>query len=329
MNIFEYFDTFEKSRRNNMAVVKQISIIIPLHNEEDNVNDLIDRTVEALKLISEKSEIICVDDGSKDETLNRLLVKQQENDSIKIIQLSRNFGHQSAYIAGLKESKSEYTFMMDGDLQDPPELIPVLFDKINNSDFDIVYAKRKKREEGFLKKILILVFHKLFSKITSLNAPENVGNFSVMKKNALNALLTLPEKNIYLPGLRFYIGFNQGFIEYDRDGRSFGDSLSFSRLFKLAFDAIFSFSKIPIKISLIIGILGILFSLMGSSVVIYKKIIGEAITGWTSQMLALFFFGSVQLFFLGILGEYVFRIFIETKDRPTYFVKKVFDKTRE
>jgi len=309
-----------------MAVEKQISIVIPLHNEEDNVNGLIDRTVDSLKSISGICEIICVDDGSKDETLKCLLAKQKENSAIKIIQLSRNFGHQAAYIAGLKESKSKFTFMMDGDLQDPPELIPVLFDKINNSDFDIVYAKRRKRKESFLKRVLILVFHKLFSKITSINAPENVGNFSVMKRNALDALLTLPEKNIYLPGLRFYIGFNQGFVEYDRDGRSFGDSLSFSRLFKLAFDAIFSFSKIPIKISLIIGVLGILFSLMGSSVVVYKKIIGEAITGWTSQMLALFFFGSVQLFFLGILGEYVFRIFIETKDRPSYFIKEIFEK---
>lgn len=312
-----------------MATEKKISIVVPLYNEETNVENLIERLTKTLETINNNFEIICVDDGSVDRTLDLLLKIQNNNSNLKIIQLSKNFGHQAAYIAGLKECKSEYTVMIDGDLQDPPELIPDLFKKIDDNKLDVVYAKRTKRKEKVLKKGLIFIFHKIFSNITSINAPDNVGNFSIMRKNALDALLSLPEKNIYLPGLRYYIGFEQGFVEYNRETRNSGNSLSLSRLFKLAFDAIFSFSKIPIKLSLIIGILGIFLSLTGSAVVIYKKFIGEAITGWTSQMLALFFFGSVQLFFLGILGEYVFRIFIETKDRPTYFIKKVFENNNK
>lgn len=304
----------------------EISVVVPLFNEEANVSDLVSRITESLNSLSVKTEIICIDDGSVDNTLLNLIKLQESIPNLKIIQLSRNFGHQPAYLAGLKESTANYTVMIDGDLQDPPELIPELYNKIINTDIDIVYARRSKRKEGLFKKILILLFHKIFSNVTNIKAPANVGNFSILNRSSLDALLTLPEKNIYLPGLRFYIGFNQDFIEYDRDSRTQGNSLSLSRLFKLAFDAIFSFSKIPIKLSLIIGIIGILFSLTGSGIVIYKKLIGEAITGWTSQMLALFFFGSVQLFFLGILGEYVFRIFVETKDRPTFFIKKVFQK---
>ncbi len=308
-----------------MTMTPEISIIIPLYNEEHNVELLINRTIDTINKLNVESEIICIDDGSSDNTLSKLLDLQKTSSIIKIIQLSRNFGHQAAYIAGLKESKAKYTVMIDGDLQDPPELIAELYNKIILDKLDIVYAKRNKREEKFLKHLLIQIFHKLFSNITSVKAPANVGNFSIIKRNALDALLSLPEKNIYLPGLRFYIGFKQGFVEYNRSDRKADESLSTTKLFKLAFDAIFSFSKIPIKISLIIGTIGILFSFIGGIIVIYKKIIGVAITGWTSEMLVLFFFGSVQLFFLGILGEYVFRIFIETKDRPLYFIKKKYN----
>ena len=249
----------------------EISVVVPLFNEEANVSTLISRLSDSLSSINAETEIICIDDGSKDNTLINLIKLQESNSRLKIIQLSRNFGHQAAYLAGLKESTANYTVMIDGDLQDPPELIPELYNKIKDSDIDIVYGKRTKRKEGLFKKILILLFHKIFSNLTSIKAPANVGNFSILNRSSLDALLTLPEKNIYLPGLRFYIGFKQDFVEYDRGDRDKGDSLSLSRLFKLAFDAIFSFSKIPIKISLIIGIIGILLSLTGSGVVIYKK----------------------------------------------------------
>jgi polyisoprenyl-phosphate glycosyltransferase len=216
--------------------------------------------------------------------------------------------------------------MMDGDLQDPPELIPEMFKKLIDDDFDVVYGKRTDRKESFLKKAQIKLFHYIFKKVNNINAPANVGNFSIMTRGALDAFLRLKEKNRYLPGLRFFIGFKQGFVEYSRPDRKDGEAkMSNIKLIKLAFDAIFSFSKLPIKLALIIGILGILISIVGAGIVFYKYIIGVAITGWTSTMLALFFFGSIQLFFLGILGEYVFRIYTETKDRPVYIIKNKYN----
>ncbi|HBS88691.1 MAG: hypothetical protein A2W91_18795 [Bacteroidetes bacterium GWF2_38_335] len=304
----------------------KISAVIPLFNEEKIIPLLLDRTAESLKKITDDFEIICVDDGSSDSTLSELLEYRKKEPRVKAIELSRNFGHQAAYTAGLEYSKSGFVVMMDGDLQDPPELIPEMYRKLTEEDFDIIYGKRKTRKEKLPKRLSIRIFHKFFRHSTKLKAPENVGNFSIMNRKALDALLKLREKNRYLPGLRYYIGFNQGEVEYDRPDREIGQAkMNVFKLTRLAFDAIFSFSKLPIKLSLVIGMIGIFISLVGAGVVIYKKIIGDAVTGWTSTMLGMFFFGSVQLFFLGILGEYIFRIFIETKDRPNYFIKDIYE----
>lgn len=303
-----------------------LSLVIPLYNEEALIAAVFQRTTEALAKITADFEIICVNDGSADKTLDLLIDAHQKDSRFKVVELSRNFGHQAAYTAGLSLAKGEYIAMMDGDLQDPPELLAEMYQKLTNDDLDIVYGKRNKRKEKLPKRLLIKTFHQVFKSLSSINAPANVGNFSVMNRKALQAFLSLQEKNRYLPGLRYFIGFKQAYVSYNRPDREIGEAkMNFTRLARLAFDAIFSFSKLPIKLALVFGTFGLLFSLFGAGVVVYKKIIGVAITGWSSTMLTLFFFGSVQLFFLGILGEYIYRIYKETQNRPVYFIRNYYD----
>lgn len=304
----------------------KLSLVIPIYNEEEIIEKLFQETISSLSKITDDFEVICVNDGSKDKSLQKMVACHKQDNRFKVLELSRNFGHQAAYTAGLSYAKGDYIAMMDGDLQDPPSLIKEMFEKLVNEDFDVVYGFRTERKENFFKRSFIKLFHKIFNKLSGINAPANVGNFSIMTRKALDAFLNLKEKNRYLPGLRFFIGFNQGFVSYNRPDREIGTAkMNFSRLVKLALDALFSFSKLPIKICLFLGFLGILFTLAGGLVVFIKKIDGDAITGWTSTMLSIYFLGSVQLLFLGILGEYIHRIFVETQDRPIFIVKNYYE----
>jgi len=303
-----------------------ISVVIPLYNESDLIDDLYKAVMSAMTKFTNDFEVICVNDGSKDDTLFKLQQCHNKDKRFKVLNLSRNFGHQSAYTAGLNYAKGDYVAMMDGDLQDPPELIASMYECAIQNQSDVVYGRRTERHETYFKKLSIKLFHIIFNKLSNINAPANVGNFSVMNRKALQAFLALDEKNRYLPGLRFFIGFKQDYVDYSRDNRTIGEAkMNFSRLLKLALDAIFSFSKLPIKICIYLGVIGIIFTLIGGGIVIYKKIAGEAITGWTSILVSMYFLGSVQLLFMGIIGEYVHRIFVETQNRPIYIVKDYFE----
>ena len=303
-----------------------ISVVIPVYNESDLIEDLYKAVMSAMTKFTDDFEVICVNDGSKDDTLLKLQVCHQRDKRFKVLNLSRNFGHQSAYTAGLSYAKGDYVAMMDGDLQDPPELIADMYKCAIDNQSDVVYGQRTERHETFFKKLSIKLFHFIFNKLSNINAPANVGNFSVMNRKALEAFLALEEKNRYLPGLRFFIGFKQDYVDYSRDDRTIGEAkMNFSRLLKLALDALFSFSKLPIKICIYLGMIGIVFTLIGGAVVLYKKLTGEAITGWSSILVSMYFLGSVQLLFMGIIGEYVHRIFVETQNRPVFIVKDFFE----
>lgn len=303
-----------------------ISVVIPLYNEESVVRVLHQRTQAALQSITSDYEIVYVNDGSTDATLNMLLTLRQHEPKIKIVSLSRNFGHQAAYTAGLHFAKAESVVMMDGDLQDPPELIAEMYQKARNENLDVVYGSRTDRKESGFRKLAFGLFHSLFKKVSNIRIEGNAGNFCLMNKTALEAFLSITEKSRYLPGLRAFIGFRQGSISYNREGRESGKTkMPITRLFKLAIDALFSFSSLPIRVCLGLGILGILASLIGVLVVVIKKINGEAILGWTSVMLSIYFLGSVQLFFLGVIGEYIHRIFVESQNRPLYIVHKFYE----
>ncbi len=303
-----------------------ISVIIPLLNESKLGVRLIDGVANTLRSLGKHFEIVCIDDGSTDDTLAQLLQYKKANNELKIVALTRNFGLQAALTAGLNYAKGDYVVIMDGDFQDPPEVIPLLLEKIKASKADVVSALRRKRKEKIGKRILIGIFHKVFAKFTEGNQLEQTGNFSILSRQAVTAVLKFTEQNRYFPGIRNFIGFQHDFIEYDRPDRLEGDAkMTFRKLFSLAADAIYSFSKWPIKACLYMGLLGVVVFMFAIAYTLISKFTGLAPFGWSSTFLAISFFGSVQLTFLGIIGEYIYRIYKEVQKRPVYLVKEIYE----
>ncbi|HPF50215.1 MAG TPA: glycosyltransferase family 2 protein [Draconibacterium sp.] len=306
----------------------KISVVIPLYNEDLLVMRLIEEVSQQLTAMGESYEIVCVDDGSTDDTLSELLKLQQTNTSIKVVSLSRNFGLQAAITAGLDYTSGDFVVIMDGDLQDPPGLIPTLYSKLKESDADIVSAVRNSRNEKFGKRFYINVFHKIFKNISESKQVEQTGNFSLLNRKAVDAVLKFSEHNRYFPGIRNFIGFKHEFVLYDRPDRTEGKAkMDRKKLYALAADAIYSFSKWPIKACLYLGLLGVVIFLLAIIYTLVSKFTGLAPFGWSSTFLAISFFGSVQLTFLGLIGEYIFRIYKEVQKRPIYLVKEVYEKT--
>jgi len=299
-----------------------ISLVIPIYNEELVIDELLNRSLATLKEIGRPFEIIIVDDGSEDSSLQKLTAYREKDHRVKIVELSRNFGHQAAFTAGIRRSKGEYTVMMDGDLQDSPELIKDMFEKMKLGKFDIVNGYRKSRAETGIRGLMFTIFHKLFAMITNKKDVENIGNFSMLNRAALEALMQLKEKTRYLPGLRTYVGFKQGFLDYDRKGRKVGAPKMRPRhLIKLATDAIFSFSRLPIFICFYLGLLGVIITMVLGLIMIFSESKASLVTDYKPMLVGLFFMGSVQLAFIGIVGEYVFKGYKESQNRPMYFVR--------
>lgn len=300
-----------------------ISLVIPVYNEEVLVVELFERVQKAMESITNDFEVIIVDDGSSDNTLQKLEECHSKDKRFKILALSRNFGHQAAYTAGLNYAKGEYVGMMDGDLQDPPELIKEMYEKATSEKIDVVYGRRSERKEKLLKRLFIRIFHSIFRRLSKLENIKQVGNFSMMSKRALKAFLSLKEKNRYLPGLRAFIGYKQGFVNYSRPDRPQGEpKMSMYRLVTLALDAFFSFSSLPVKICLYSGLAGVILIFLVLIYILIGKLAGLAPIGWSSIILSIYFIGSVQLLSIGILGEYVYRIYRETQNRPIFLVNK-------
>lgn len=300
-----------------------LSLVIPVYNEENLLDELIRRTVTSLESFIADYEIIIVDDCSSDKSLDKLIELRSRYPKIKILSLSRNFGHQAAFTAGLEHSKGDIIAMMDGDLQDPPELLAEMYRKIKDEDFDVVSGKRTGRKGQKGKNLITSIFHFIFKNIGEIRNMENYGNFSMMTREALNALLSMKEKVRYLPGLRTFIGFRQGSVDYVRDIRHTGEpKMSFRNLLFLAADAIFSFSRFPIRCCLLLGIAGAVIFLAAGITILILNLSGSEPENWSPVLLSTWFLGSVQLIFLGILGEYVYRNYKEAQNRPVYFVRK-------
>jgi dolichol-phosphate mannosyltransferase len=303
-----------------------LSLIIPILNEEKLIDELIRRTIASIESFTTDYEVIFVDDGSTDSSLNKILYWQQQNSRLKLLSLSKNFGHQAAYTAGLEHAKGDIVAMMDGDLQDPPELIGELYKKLIHEDFDIVSGKKCGRLGSRRRNLYSFLFHLIFRHIGDLKNIENYGNFSIMKRNAVDALLMMKEKVRYLPGLRTFIGFRQGHVEFVRDDRFWGDpKMSLRKLFRLAADAIFSFSRFPIRLCLVLGIMGTVFFMSAGIYWLLTGSSGYSVSTWSSSMISIYFLGSIQLLFLGIMGEYIYRTYKESQNRPLYFVRKYYD----
>ena len=304
-----------------------LSLVIPVYNEEALLDELLKRTISAIESFIADYEIIFVDDGSTDSSLQKLLGYRKLNKRIKILALSKNFGHQAAFTAGLEHTSGEIVAMMDGDLQDPPELLAEMFRKISADEFDIVSGKKSGRKGRKGRNVWSVLFHIIFRQIGEIKNMENAGNYSMMNRKAVDALLSMREKIRYLPGLRTVIGFRQGYIEFIRDDRFSGEpKMTRKKLIALAADAIFSFSRFPIRFCFIVGMAGAIFFLIAGAIILFS---GQSVPfrGWSSTSLAVFFIGSVQLIFLGIMGEYIYRSYKETQNRPVYFVKHYYDDT--
>jgi dolichol-phosphate mannosyltransferase len=307
-----------------------LSLVIPIFNEEKLVDELVKRTISSIESFTADYEVIFVDDGSTDNSLEKILSYQKGNHHIKILSLSKNFGHQAAYTAGLEYSKGDLVAMMDGDLQDPPELLADMYRMICEENYDVISGKRTGRKSKNSRDFYAVLFHLLFKHIGDIKNMENSGNYSMMKREAVDALLSMKEKVRYLPGLRTFIGFRQGYVEFVRDDRFKGyPKMSIRKLYLLAADAIFSFSRFPIRFCLILGSIGALVFMGAGIYVLIAKAYGFAVLGWSSTLLSIYFLGSIQLVFMGIVGEYVYRNYKESQNRPIYFVKKYYDSGQE
>jgi len=305
------------------------SLIIPVYNEEGLIDELVSRSVKAVESFTSNYEILFVNDGSTDSTLHKLIKARKRHSRIKIVDLSKNFGHQAAFTAGLELSLGNYVAMMDGDLQDPPELLAEMYRMVKDDEYDIVSGKRKGRK-GKRLRLATNLFHLFFRKVAAIDEMENSGNFSVMNRAAVNALLQMKETIRYLPGMRSFIGFRQGYVEYIRHDRIEGvPKMTLGKLMVLGADAIFSFSKFPIKVCLFLGLVGTVIFMAAGLYVLIAKMFGFAIIGWSSTLLSIYFLGSIQLIFLGVVGEYVYRIYKESQNRPIYLVKKFYDTESE
>lgn len=305
-----------------------LSVVIPVFNEEQVLEELIKRTVPAIESFIADYEIIFVDDGSTDNTLGILLGHRKANPKIKVLALSRNFGHQAAYTAGLEHASGDLVAMMDGDLQDPPEVLSDMYNLIRKEGFDVVSARKSSRKGNRMRNLYMQLFHRLFGKVAGLGDIGNAGNFSMMTRKAADALLSVRENIRYLPGIRSFIGFRQGFVDFVRDERFSGrPKMTFLKLLRLAGDAIFSFSKFPLRLCFFLGLTGVIVFLAAGIYVLVAKAMHIAVPGWSSTLLSIYFLGSIQLVFLGIIGEYVYRTYKESQNRPVYFVKKFYGGT--
>jgi len=303
----------------------KLDIVIPIYNEEENLGELQRRLRDVCNRIEGCDwQVLYVNDGSADRSLSIMLEQHQADPRFKILDLSRNFGHQAAITAGLMQASGDVVVFMDGDLQDPPEVIPDLLETWRRGS-QIVRAQRRSRKESGLRRLGFDAFHGIFKWVSDFPIPAQTGIFGLVGKQALDELKKLTEKNRFFPGLRSWVGFEQGIVYYDRQERAGGEpKQSFKRLIKYALDAIFSFSYKPLKM---MTTMGIFISTIGFALAcffILRRLLGIEIaqTGFTTLVTLVLFLGGVQLIAIGLLGEYLARIYDEVKQRPLFIVRR-------
>jgi glycosyltransferase involved in cell wall biosynthesis len=309
---------------NDVLKSMEISIVVPLYNEEKNIRLMHDRLVSSILKISSNFEIIYVNDGSNDNSFLELLKLSNEDERVKYINFSRNFGHQIAVTAGLDYSKGAAVVIIDGDLQDPPEVIPEMY-SLYKEGFEVVYGQRLIRKgESFLKKITAKYFYRILKKITNINIPVDTGDFRLIDRKIVNDLKNMPEQNKFLRGQIAWLGYRQTSIFFERDERKFGETgYPFSKMLKFALDGITGFSDVPLQF---VTKTGIFISFISFLVILYAIfshfILERTITGWTSLIISSMFIGGVQLISVGIIGEYISRINKNVQNRPLYIVSE-------
>lgn len=301
-----------------------ISVIVPVFNEESNLLVLHERLVNVITGITNQYEIIFVNDGSKDNSLTVIKTLAQQFPQIKYIDFSKNFGHQLAVFAGLEHASGNAIVIIDADLQDPPELIIELHKKLQQG-FDVVYAQREQRVgESWHKLMTAKLFYRFINRLSDVTIPLDTGDYRIITKKIKDIIVAMPERNKFLRGQIAWAGFNQTSVSYKRDERYAGTTnYSYSKMFSFAFDGITAFSNLPLRLATYMGFLVSFVSFLVILYTLYQKYInGNVVQGWSSLMVSILFIGGVQLICLGIIGEYLGRIMDNVKQRPLYIVRE-------
>jgi len=309
--------------------MQKISVIVPCFNEESVLPKLFERLSAAAAEWNMDYEIICVDDGSQDRTWELLKAQNQRDSRWQGLALARNFGHQTAVSAGLYHGAGDAAVIIDADLQDPPEQIIRLLAKWREG-YEVVFATRKKRKDRLVKRVLAWSFYRLLERMTPLPMARDAGDFCLLDKKVVAIMNALPERNRYLRGLRTWCGFRQTSVEFERSGRAAGvPQYTFKKSFKLAMDGVFSFSAAPLRLATYLGLWVSCFAFLGSAFTFLQKIFAgqfariglEPGPGFPTVVISILFLGGVQLICLGILGEYIGRIYDEVKSRPLWIIR--------
>jgi dolichol-phosphate mannosyltransferase len=305
-----------------------LSVVVPVYNEEDTLGMLVERLTRALGSIGEPWEVVFVNDGSVDRSGELLRSFHERDPRLKSVSLSRNFGHQVAISCGLDYASGKGVVVMDGDLQDPPEVLPGLVARWREG-WDVVYAVRQKRKENIFMRSAYKIFYWLLKKVSYLDIPLDSGDFSLIDRRVVDLLKRMPERNRFVRGLRTWVGLRQTGFEYTRAARYAGESkYSFAKLLRLAFDGLVSYSYAPLRLLSNLGMIVSFVALAYMSYLLIARLFGDrTIQGWTSTVVIVLFLGGIQLLALGIIGEYIGRIFDEVKQRPHYVVAEVLGLT--
>ncbi len=303
----------------------EISVVTPVFNEQENLPELYRRLTETLSSIGDY-EIIFVNDGSRDKSTEIISGIIKTDEHIRLINFSRNFGHQAAITAGIDYSRGRAVVLMDADLQDPPEILSEMISLWRKGN-EVVYAVRKKRKEFFLKRASYFAFYRLLQFISNIDIPLDSGDFCLMDEKVVAQLKALPERNRFLRGLRSWVGFKQIALPYERDARHAGETkYTFRKLVRLALDGIVSFSSFPLRLAAYIGFITCSLSVIYLIFAVVMHFVKSLPPGWTSLIAVVLLIGGIQLIILGIIGEYIARIYEESKQRPTYIVRSVIEK---
>jgi glycosyltransferase involved in cell wall biosynthesis len=300
-----------------------ISIVVPVFNEEKVIKVFHDRVVKVIEKLPEKFEIIYVNDGSTDNTLKIIQCLRSRHKNLAIVDLSRNFGKEIALTAGIDYSSGDSVVVIDADLQDPPELIPELIEN-SRRGYDVVYAKRSSRAgEKAIKKVTAHAFYRVMNKLSRIKVPEDTGDFRIMSRRAVNSLKELREQHRFMKGLFSWIGYDQKEVVYKRDARYAGQTKwNYWKLWNFALEGITSFSTAPLIAASYLGLITSLTAFAYAVYVVYKTLVyGDPVKGYPSLMVVILFLGGIQLLAIGVIGEYIGRIFNETKKRPLYLIK--------
>ena len=302
----------------------KLSIVIPIHNEAANLDEFFRRLLAVLERLAVSYEVVCVDDGSTDETLARLLERRARDPRIKILSLSRNFGKEVALSAGIEHSCGAAIIPIDCDLQDPPELIEEMMAQWRLG-YDVVYATRHGRPgDGLVKRLTASMFYRLFDAVSEVPIPPNAGDFRLLDRRVVDALLQLPERSRFMKGLFAWVGFKQTEVSFERKERNAGSSAwTYWRLWNFALDGVTSFSSLPLKIW---SYVGVVISLLAFAYAIFLALLklmqGIDVPGYTSLMVVVLFLAGIQLITLGVIGEYLGRVYTEVKHRPLYLLRE-------